>query len=245
MPNWARRLIRLKLHKASETTNEIARRAEQAVGTVVSIDGIQVRIDPDLAPAAVEAIVAGEHTVDERRLILRALERDDVVMELGGGVGMVSIACAQRIGSERVFSYEANPMLEPLIRENYRLNGVSPTMTMCMLGRTEGEATFHIARNFRSSSAHRPEVAWRSVQVPVKAFNDEVARIRPSFLVVDIEGGEFELLDYADLDTVRKLMLEIHQEVGGAGRMNALRRRVRRMGFTEQTDDGKHYLYLR
>ena len=105
---------------------------------MVSIDGIRLRIDASLAEGAIRKILAGEHTQDERRLVLPALEPDDIVMKLGGGIGMLSIACAQKIGSERVFSYEANPTLRPLIDENYRLNGVQPIMQMCMLGPVAG-----------------------------------------------------------------------------------------------------------
>ena len=81
--------------------------------------------------------------------------------------------------------------------------------------------------------------------MPVKPFNDEIARIRPSFLIVDIEGGEYELFDYARLDTVRTIVIEMHPSVGGLRRSLALRRNLRQLGFAEQTHNGKHFLYQR
>jgi FkbM family methyltransferase len=241
----ARRLLRGAPAGGPVTDQPADHDVVQAVGSVVSVDGIRLRIDASLAEGAIRKILAGEHTQDERRLVLPVLETDDIVMELGGGIGMLSIACAQKIGSERVFSYEANPTLRPLIEENYRLNGVQPTIQMCMLGPVAGETTFYIARSFRVSSVYRPELAWKTATVPVKPFNDEMVRIRPSFLIVDIEGGEYELFDYARFDTVRTIVIEMHPSVGGLRRSLALRRKLRRLGFAEQTHNGKHFLYQR
>jgi FkbM family methyltransferase len=217
----------------------------ERVGSVVEVEGIRLRLAPSLSPRMMSNIAGGVHVLSERRLVLPALASDDVVMELGGGIGMLSIACAQRIGSDRVFSYEANPFLESLIRDNYALNSVSPRIRMCMLGPEPGHATFHVARDFWVSSVYRVESEHQIVTVPVEAFNEEVGRIRPTFLIVDIEGAEHELFEYADLNTVNKLMVEFHPELTGAARANALRRQIRRMGFTETTDRGRTFLYRR
>jgi FkbM family methyltransferase len=215
------------------------------IGSVVTVDGIRMRIDRHFSDKMIRRIVAGLHARPERRLVLSALEPDDIVMELGAGIGMLSIACAQRIGSERVFAYEANPDLQSIFRENCHLNGVAPQLEICLLGRTHGETTFYIASNFSNSSVHRLRVADRAITVPIRPFDDEIARIRPNFLIVDIEGAEDELFAYARLDTVSKMMLEVHPHVYGAAKSNALRSRVRAMGFTEQTHNGRHCLYRR
>lgn len=221
------------------------RNPAEFTGSKVTIDGIHVYIDPRLSDRMVRRIVTGIHTRPERRLVLSALEPDDVVMELGAGVGMVSIACAKRIGSERVFAYEANPDLQSMFKENCRLNGVAPRLEICLLGRTHGEATFHLARDFSNSSVHRSRLADRAVTVPIRPFDDEIARIRPSFLIVDIEGAEDELFACARLDTISKMMLEVHPHIYGAAKSNALRSKIRASGFTEQTSNGRHCLYRR
>jgi FkbM family methyltransferase len=229
----------------AERRPEPIRDWSERIGTVVEVAGIRLRLAPSLSPRMMSNIVGGVHVLSERRLVLPALAPDDVVMELGGGIGMLSIACAQRIGSDRVFSYEANPFLEPVIRDNYGLNSVSPRLKMCMLGPEAGLATFHVARDFWVSSVYPVEGEHQTVTVPVKSFNEEVGTIRPSFLIVDIEGAEHELFEHADLDGISKLMVECHPELTGAARANALRRRIRRMGFTELSDRGRTFLYRR
>lgn len=59
------------------------------------------------------------------------------------------------------------------------------------------------------------------VDVPVFSFNAVVERIRPTLIICDIEGGEIELFEHANLTGVQKVMVEIHQSV--VGRMNIKR----------------------
>jgi FkbM family methyltransferase len=192
-----------------------------------------------------KVIAIGEHTRIERELILEELEADDIVMELGGGIGMLSIACAQRIGSDRVFSFEANPDLETLVKENYALNDVHPSMSFCMLGRAEGECDFYVSGDFWVSSVHAADLTAKRIVVPVRSFNEVVAKIKPTFLIVDIEGAEDTLFDYADLEGIRKIMLELHPELLGIRRCNAIRRRIRRFGFSERTKEYSAFLFKR
>ena len=137
--------------------NRSALRAIPAVihryrGTAVEVDGVYLKMDRSLSNYMANVLRSGQHAKPERELILPALASDDVVMELGGGVGHLSTRCSKILGSDRVFTFEANPELEPLMRENFRLNGVRPTAEFCMLGHTEGCVAFYVNRDFWASS---------------------------------------------------------------------------------------------
>ena len=214
-------------------------------GSVVSVDGIHMRIDERMSPFNIRKLLMGWHTIHERQLVLSVLEPEDVVMELGGGIGMVAIACAKKIGSDRVFSYEANPRLESLIRDNYTLNDVAPTLKMCMLGPEAGSHTFYIARKFSRSSAYDSEGDSEAVEVPVEPFNSEVRQVGPTFMIIDIQGSEKELVDYADFGPVRKLLIEVHPDIIGGPAARDVRKRLESMGFVEKAEGGNSYLYLR
>ncbi len=198
-------------------------------------------IDERMSTFNVRKLLQGQHTRHERELLENILEPNDVVMELGGGIGMVAIACAKVTGSDRVYSYEANPELEPLTRDNYALNGVDPTLKICMLGCRIGGRTFYLEEHSSRSSAV-VNAGRRAIEVPVERFNDEVRRIRPSILVVDIQGGEDELVDFTDLSTVEKLLIEVHPDITGVRRANSIRRGLRRMGFDESARAEKNIL---
>ena len=214
-------------------------------GSTVDVDGITMRIDDRMSPHNIKKLVRGGHTAHERRLLHEVLEANDTVMELGGGIGMVAITCAKKIGSDKVFSYEANPRLESLIRDNYGLNNVNPTLKMCILGERAGTQTFYLAARFSRSSTYNSEADSERIEVPVEPFNDEIRRIRPTVLVVDIQGGEAELFGYADLQSVKKLLFEVHPDIIGTLCTINIRRHLRRMGFEEKSKSGYSFLFVR
>ncbi len=215
------------------------------IGTVAAIDGIKMRIDAQMTPFQIRKLVSGRHTRAERHLILPLLRPDDTVMELGGGIGMLAIACALKIGGERVHSFEANPFLEPLIRQNYALNGVAVQLQMCMLGAEAGTRTLHIAEHFSRSSIYKADASARPHQVEVKPLNAEIGRIKPTVLIMDIQGGEGELLSFADLEGVRVLLVEMHPDLLGVRQVNKLRQHLRRAGLVESHRSGQSFLYCR
>jgi FkbM family methyltransferase len=166
-----------------------------------------------VSPGIAREIYFGDYEAKEIEIISKRLAADDVVFEVGAGLGYLSAYCARRTGSDKVFTYEANPELIPLIRETHARNGVAPTVTNALLARGEGEREFHIEDDFWASSAHRG--GGRAITVKQLDLDRELGRIRPSFMIVDIEGGEAEFFAGADLSTVRKICVETHPDVLG------------------------------
>jgi FkbM family methyltransferase len=226
------------------TLSVVAATIHRYRGTVVEVDGIRLKMDRRLSNFMANLLRRGEHAVEERALVLPALEADDVVMELGGGVGHTSTRFAKIVGSDRVFTFEANPELEPLMRENFRLNGVSPAAEFCMLGQREGRAPFYVHRHFWVSS-QVPSDGGRQIEVPVQPINDRIHAINPSFLVVDIEGGEREVFDGLDFHNVRKVMLELHEHVLGAEETERVLRSIAAAGFVLDRQMGSCRLFRR
>src|SRR3954466_14761738 len=108
---------------------------------VISIEGIRIRVGRHMSRRAERALSKGGYEREELRLIGEVLSPSDVVLEVGAGLGLVSAYCAKRVGSSRVFAYEADPDLEPCIRETYRLNAVDPSLEMCAVAARPGRVT--------------------------------------------------------------------------------------------------------
>jgi FkbM family methyltransferase len=179
------------------------------------------------------ALSRGGYERQELRLIGEVLAPDDVVLEVGAGLGLVSAYCAQRVGSARVFACEADPDLEPCIRETYALNGVEPTLDMCAVGAHAGRITLYRDKHLVSSSVVRRRAGARPIEVPGKALNYLVERVRPTLLIVDAEGAERELFEGARLPNVTKIVLELHDRIIGAPGTDRVRATLARMGFQE------------
>ncbi len=159
------------------------------------------------------------------------LEPDDIVMELGTGLGFVSSFCAKKIGSERVFTYEANPALETVIQHTYTLNNVHPYSNILLLADQIGEQTFYVNKSFWASSTIQRSSSDRPVQVPVKSFNEEVEKINPSFLIIDIEGGEYELFKKAKFHSIKKIAMELHESLLGEEKAEFVKSKLTEAGF--------------
>lgn len=210
-------------------------------------EGIQLRRTPFLSVPVLESFESDSYEKPEARIVQHALKPNDIVLELGTGLGFISALCAKNVGSERIYTFEANPALEPIIQKNYILNDVSPHLEICLLGEADGEVTFYLMKNFWSSSIVKRHSRARSIQVPMRSFNDEVQRIRPSFLIIDIEGGESDFIRYARLDGISKVCIELHPHVIGVAAVAEVVDFFVSQGFHEVAaiSDANHKLYQR
>lgn len=200
----------------------------------VRLHGVVLEIGADATPALRRALYAERYERGEARCVSLRLAREDVVLEIGAGVGFLSTLCALRIGSERVTAVEANPALLPRLRATHAANGVAPEVVHAVLGREPGEAELFVEPEVVSSSLTARSPGAERVRVPRVAVNELLRRIAPSCLIVDIEGAEVDLLPAVDWTGVRKLVLELHPHVVGEARASELLRLLEAQGFREE-----------
>ena len=177
---------------------------------------------PLITPPIERDIYFGDYERKELDVIERRLEPGDKVMEVGAGIGFLSAYCARELGDERVFAYEANPALLELVDAVHKRNKVRPRVTQALLGQGDGERDFFVEPDYWASSLVRRSPKATCVRIRQIDFNSELRRVAPTFLIVDVEGGEYELLRNADLSVVSKLCLEIHPDVLGNARVSEL-----------------------
>jgi FkbM family methyltransferase len=211
---------------------------------IVDIAGVKLKI-PQLASQVIrEAIYQGGYESTELEVVKARLSSNDVIMEIGTGLGLLSAYCAKTIGSDRVFTFEANPSLEQPIRDNYALNQVAPNLEICLVGEQSGWGTFYVGDNFWSSSIFNKPQGAKPIRVPTVGFNEKLRAINPSFLLVDIEGGELQLVEYADFHNVRKLLIEIHSWVLSPEQIQAVKDRISSQGFQLVEAAGQDEFYF-
>lgn len=214
---------------------------------IVEVHGIRLYRGSGLSTPVLAALEAKRYETPEARIVCHAIQPDDVVLELGTGLGFIASLCAKVIGSDNVHSYEANPALKSVIQRNFKLNDLAPRLEISLLGEDQGEITFYVMKNFWSSSTIKRHPRAKPIQVPVKRFNDELQRLRPSFLIIDIEGGERDFIRYAQLDGVRKVCIELHPHVIGSEAVSEVEAFFISQGFCEEpaVSDPEHKLYTK
>lgn len=191
-----------------------------------TLKGVKLIINDDevLSKDALLSIFQGGYEDKENEILKDHLAANDIVIELGTSVGFNAISIAKLNGG-KILSYEANPRLLSLIKKNQQLNRVSFEVRNKVLV-TNKEASskiaFNIAENPCMSSSKRfvlkEQVMKEVLEVETEYAGEVFDSLLPTFLVVDIEGGEEDFFRNVDLiaqSTIQKILLEVHPEIIG------------------------------
>lgn len=179
----------------------------------VPLGPVQVLVDhPALSPRMRFNLRIGHYEEHEQVLLTQLLRPSDRMLEIGAGVGFLSLLAATRIGGDQILAVEANPKLIDLIERNQQLNQSPFRVMNAVLGAGETQRDFYLAENFWASGL-APAPNTERITVKQRDFQTVLRDFQPSVLVIDIEGGEAELLRDAQLDTVNTVLLELHPQV--------------------------------
>jgi len=178
------------------------------------------------------SIYRGEYQAPELQALRTVIQPNDVVVEFGAGIGIVSMAIALRLNdSSRLTSYEGNSKLKTAYAALAEANEVEPILEHAVVGRTTGESEFFVDNDFVSSSAiDRGRSAVKN-RVPMAGIEDILAAKRPTAIVFDIEGAEAEVLDVKFPDQVQVICGEVHPHIIGHARTSQLIKSILVQGF--------------
>lgn len=154
----------------------------------------------------------------ELRAIDQHLRPDDRVLELGAGAGYLAIQIAKRINGKNLLTVEANPQMVPVVEKNLALNSIADVTVINAAvvpdDFTQDSASFHMTAAFWSSSLNPTRAKkWKTtktIRIPAVRLNRLMQDHKPSFVVMDIEGGEQGLFDRLWPEFVRLVVVELH-----------------------------------
>jgi len=112
-----------------------------------------------------------------------------------------------------------------------------------VLGAGEATRTFYVTPNFWASSL-TPVVGATPISVMQLDFQTILDDFAPTLLVIDIEGGEAELLSKSDLTGVRALLLEVHPHQIEPDAMSRLFGHLMDQGLKIDLRASSGYVYL-
>lgn len=179
----------------------------------VTISGVRLHLDhPALSPRMKFNLRLGHYEAHEQVLLRTCLMPTDRVLEVGAGVGFLSNLAAQTVPSDQITAVEANPDLIDLIEKNKSLNDTSFRVINAVLGQGDGTRDFYVTENFWASGLAPIEGA-KKISVPQIDFSALLGDVDPTVLVIDIEGGEADLLSDIALPNVTTAIVELHPAV--------------------------------
>lgn len=202
--------------------------------------------DEVVTPWMVDRIVHGNYERTESNYLREVLKPDDVVLEVGGGIGFMAAFAKLCQPTATVVSYEANPGLMPVVERTKQINGLDFDARNAMLGAEAGSSEFHVTKAFWASSATHKYDGASTITVPVEAVGSVMSEQPFNVVVMDIEGGEIDLLDAMDLTGVDRLILETHPKITGQASIKRTLKRLKgRYGLKPVQDKGHVLLIAR
>lgn len=218
-----------------------------ALGTAhYSHFGVRLKTGPSDLPKSVRGhIFKGGYEDVEAELVNAIVRPGDIVLEVGTGIGFVSILCTKRAGQGQVTSYEANPALEQIIRDNYAENGMIPDLRMRAVTVDGNPIRFFADPGILSSSVVDRELESKEITVESHSMAFVMEESLPDVIVMDVEGAEVDLLPTADLSVVRAMIVEVHPHIVGPDRIAAMDAALAEKGFFPTETRHKTVLYQR
>ena len=197
--------------------------------------GIKVPFDRRLLTYTMRKILSRwDYETDEVDLALHHLRPGDRILDLGGGIGYVS-ARLQREGNDvHVTSFEPNPAAARHYRRIMAANDLNNhTLVEGVLGdRGKAETvTFNLHDEFWASSAQRESGRSRPIEVDVVDQHQWLAEHRYDMLLMDIEGGEGDVIALLQEPVFRVIIMELHADVLGTDKTGAVLDKLGALGY--------------
>lgn len=183
---------------------------------VVDVHGVRLLVPREVvSPDVLLPILRGGYERSEMMFIKNVIQPGDRVLELGGGIGFLAIYIQKHIPDVEVCTVEANPALIPVIRKNLDLNNCTATVMHGLAADRDSEADFNVSVNFWSSSVLDIPSEYTTQKVPTLNTNRLIQEFKPNKMIIDIEGGEVDLIPRLNLQGVEKIIIEVHQRYTG------------------------------
>lgn len=182
--------------------------------------GLTFEIDREImSDVIIKALREKRYEHKEAQYLARLIQPGERILELGGGLGLISALAARHPNTQAVRVFEANPALKPYIEGFHGRNGITGVEVVTGVltnGMAPATLPFYVRENFWASSLDlKPPAYKHKIDVPTRSFSAEIEAFKPTLIICDIEGGEVELFANANLAGVRKVLLELHQGIVG------------------------------
>lgn len=174
---------------------------------LIEIGGLKFHIRNERDMAVCQEIVL-KKAYEKPRLGFK-IKPGETWLDCGCNIGVFSV-WAEKARGAKVIGFEPFKENAELAQKNLAENECRSEVRICFIGsKNEGmtSANFNAQTPARSSAFSKGEQRW----VKNCSIHEQIKQYKPSGLKIDIEGGEFDILDTKfPLDGVRALAMEYH-----------------------------------
>jgi FkbM family methyltransferase len=145
------------------------------------------------------SIIFGKNEEHLRSIIKKYVKENESVIEIGSNIGSFTMAFSKTVGPKgRVFAFEAIPETAQNLSLNLKINNIQNVTLFNKAASDKAELlTFRIPdhgknHSMASSQWHKNDDSVQIINVEAVAIDDvdEISMYKPSFVKIDVEGGE-------------------------------------------------------
>jgi FkbM family methyltransferase len=144
-------------------------------------------------------------------VVRRLVHRDDVALDIGANIGLVTLLLARQVGRQgRVYAFEPNPAVSGLLEQSIAENALENVVVeKCALGSEPGKLSLTVPRDNAGAGSlirgHGRDSTTFMVRVDtLSAFADRHKLARLDFIKIDVEGFEGQVFR-GGLEVLRRL----------------------------------------
>jgi FkbM family methyltransferase len=221
----------------------------ELTGNRVWIDGFKFSVDcPEVSRAHKSTLWFGLHEIEERALLHRHLPAGFPVVELGGGLGVISCLTNRKLAcpAEHIV-VEASPAMAKLLERNRDLNHCQFRVVNAALQYGSPTVTFVIRDTFVGSQVNGK--SGTRVTVPSTTLGQivDTSGFGRFSLICDIEGTEADLVDH-ELSLIAGraafILAEIHPAILGQRRADQVVENLMGAGFALAERVGQNWAFV-
>jgi len=201
---------------------------------IFCLHGINVPIEQrDVSPIIWQALMDGSYESKEAKQVPSCLRPGDRILELGAGIGVITTLMA-KVPNVQIWSFDANPSTIELARLVAEANGISNAVFKhgLLSPGAPNVHTFYVRRDFWMSSLSEIQGPYETtLQITSTNIDMFLTENSINVLVMDVEGAERDILKLASLETIDRIILELHDHLYGLAGVRDIFAAMHRHGF--------------
>lgn len=138
----------------------------------------------------------GEYEKEVYDFAKKVLTNEDIVLDIGANIGYHSIHFASLVPNGKVYCFEPNALLNPLIEKNFKLNGFTnfEIENKAVSNKNEVSSFFISNSSNTGLSILTNEISQSNIEVKTIYLDDYFKTQKIHLIKIDIEGAELNAL---------------------------------------------------
>lgn len=168
-----------------------------------------------LTSQVLDAIVVKDTIIDDSYKIFALKFPMDTIIDVGAGLGDLTIMAAKQFPKANILAFEPNPDQFKLLKENIKLNNTKNVKSYQMAVGTKKSYLLHLF----SFNIHSSTVSINKAKKTIKVKGirlDTIINGKVDLLKIDCEGAEIDILKSISDDKVgliKKIIVEYHNNI--------------------------------